>query len=540
PSPVTGPADGLRQSLDALAAVAARAGADPRASRLEGLTFAAAIAESAPRAAADWAGAAGLAPAVPAPGAGTAAPGPGFADERQNRAFFDAASRGRKWRQAPTTLLSLLVAQGSPAAADYARALTEVASAACLIGEVSMRVTGNASVAAAAQLAAVPARFPDVYRPTGTQLPVPDGIPGDDALGTTADQLPGIPQGVQGQAAPASPNAPNGQPAPPAKTVEELLAELDALIGLARVKREVHRQVALLTVEQKREKAGLKSATMTRHLVFVGNPGTGKTTVARMVGGIYRALGLLSQGQLVEVDRSELVAGYLGQTAIKTAEVCAKSTGGVLFIDEAYALGGDQYGAESVNTLVKEMEDRRDDLVVIVAGYPDPMVAFIGQNPGLASRFTTTIEFEDYSDDELVAILHSLAAAADYDVTPAAQVRFREILAATPRTRAFGNGRFARNLLEQAIGRHAWRLREAADPSTQELRDLLPHDFEERADSDPPPAQDTQDTQEPAEQGPELDTTDHSSDQMHDSPGEGGAPGPPGPLPPESEQEENR
>ena len=244
------------------------------------------------------------------------------------------------------------------------------------------------------------------------------------------------------------------------KTVEELLAELDALIGLERVKREVHRQVAILRVERLRAEAGMKSATITRHLVFTGNPGTGKTTVARLVSGIYKALELLSIGQLVEVDRSELVAGYLGQTAVKTAVVVAKAAGGVLFIDEAYSLTGDQYGAEAVDTLVKEMEDRRDDLVVIVAGYPAPMLAFVAANPGLSSRFRTTIEFDDYTDDELVQILTLLADGSDFELTAEAVARFREVLAMTARGSTFGNGRFSRNTLEAAIGAHAWRLRD--------------------------------------------------------------------------------
>jgi hypothetical protein len=270
---------------------------------------------------------------------------------------------------------------------------------------------------------------------------------------------------------------------PPEKTLEELLAELDALTGLDSVKGEIRRQAQLLRVEKLRAQAGLRSATITRHLVFNGNPGTGKTTVARLVAGIYRALGLLSKGHLVEVDRSELVAGYLGQTATKTAEVVAGAIGGVLFIDEAYSLAGDQYGTEAIDTLVKEMEDHRDDLVVIVAGYPGPMAGFIAANPGLSSRFRTTIGFADYTDDELAQIFARLATDADYAPTDAALAKFRELLPMQPRGEGFGNGRFSRNTLEAAIGHQAWRLRDVAEPTVDQLRELLPDDLvDERPD----------------------------------------------------------
>ncbi|MBV6729137.1 AAA family ATPase [Nocardioides daeguensis] len=295
--------------------------------------------------------------------------------------------------------------------------------------------------------------------------------------GDLAPRPPGA-DGVQTQA--AEPEQPVEEPAEetaPTKTVEELLAELDGLIGLANVKGEIHRQAAVLRVEGLRKQAGLESPTITRHLVFNGNPGTGKTTVARLVAGIYRALGLLTKGQLVEVDRSELVAGYLGQTAAKTAEVVKSAEGGVLFIDEAYSLSGDQYGKEAIDTLVKEMEDKREDLVVIVAGYPLPMAIFISENPGLESRFRTTIDFSDYTDDELVAIFASMVEGADYDAGEPVLARLREILDATERGPSFGNARFVRNLMEAAIGHHAWRLRDVAEPTLEQLRALEPDDL---------------------------------------------------------------
>ncbi|MBC9822438.1 AAA family ATPase [Terrabacter sp. MAHUQ-38] len=500
----------LAESLEQLSDVAAEAGLDPSAARAEGLRVAAALAEAVPGAAPAWAEVAH----------------PGLTDlGRIHEAFFDAASRGRRWRGAPTDLLEALVASRHSLAGEYAEALTEVASSAVMLGTAPIWVIANASAASGAYLAAarsasqrVPAfpgtelggipgmglGSPDVMRPS---FPGPMDATFVDPLGTQGGwpQPPGHPaNGAAAGAEPTEPAAAPEEPAVPERSVEELLGELDAMIGLGRVKKEIHRQVALLTVEKMRTQAGLKAPKMSRHLVFVGNPGTGKTTVARLVGAIYKALELLPKGQLVEVDRSELVAGYVGQTAMKTAEVCAKAVGGVLFIDEAYSLTGDQYAQEAVNTLVKEMEDHREDLVVIVAGYPDPMVAFIAQNPGLASRFTTTIEFDDYSDDELLAILDAIAGASDYEVTDEARERVAHILQATPRTPAFGNGRFSRNLFEHAVGRHAWRLKDATEPTRDELRLLTADDFTEQPDEaetpetlEPPTAAPTESVQDP-------------------------------------------
>jgi len=494
----------LEQALDALAAVARRLGLDAHEARREGVVLSATVAEPASPthlAARDWARATGMADADDIAAA--------------NDAFISSASSGRRWRGSPSALVTHLRATGTEAK-EYADALVTVVEAASTLGTTNARVAANIIRAAEAQRSGAtgaPApgvRFDPVLSPfedpriqeslrlvngLGTPTPSPPapvaGGPGADPAGRhTGESADGtVASGHDVAATEAAPDA--AADPEPERSVEELLGDLDAMIGLERVKREVHQQVAMLKVEARRDAAGLRNPDVTRHLVFVGNPGTGKTTVARMVSGIYRALGLLSTGHLVEVDRSELVAGYLGQTAIKTAEVCTRAAGGVLFIDEAYSLGGDQYGTEAIGTLVKEMEDRRDELVVIVAGYPDPMVVFIAQNPGLASRFKTTIDFADYTDDEVVDILGKLADGADYDVSPDAQAAFRTILAGTARNQSFGNGRFARNLLEEAIGRHAWRLQDVEEPTTEQLRLLLPEDFRppETTDVDPSPAE---------------------------------------------------
>ncbi|MEO5665826.1 MAG: AAA family ATPase [Nocardioides sp.] len=504
----------LKEALDALSALATTAGIDPAVARAEGESLAATVAGPARGAYVDW----------------CAETGHGTAED-----FTTAASRGRRYRVAQTPAMASLASSGSAHAAAYAQALSDVALAGSFLGEENARSIGNAATAAAAQLGGSPGQVapmttrehvPGVAdhflqqvmeqsRIVRDKLAALEGTqivrdPGAGLVETDPIQTAPPPETPAAPEAPKAPKAEEPQePEKPATSVEELLAELDDLVGLTDVKAEIHRQAAVLRVEGLRAKAGLEGLTITRHLIFNGNPGTGKTTVARLVAGIYRALGLLSKGQLVEVDRSELVAGYLGQTAMKTADIVKSAIGGVLFIDEAYSLAGDQYGQEAIDTLVKEMEDHRGDLVVIVAGYPLPMAVFIGQNPGLESRFRTEINFPDYTDDELVAIFDVMATGAQYDAGEGVQDRLRELLSQVERGPSFGNARYVRNVLEAAIGRHAWRLREVDAPTLEQLRLLLAEDLA-------PPAEVVEpftEMEEPVSDVPDVQTESAAEEQ---------------------------
>lgn len=359
---------------------------------------------------------------------------------------------GRKWQTHATPQVTYLVSEKEQLANTYISMLVSLASAAATEDPVDLERINVAAFIANAQTNALPTKKVTVKHTNEVELNTEISKSVNDVTVSKLDEEVN-------------------------DTLEELYAQLDGLTGLKDVKDEVRKQVEMLRIAKLRKGQGLDNHTTSKHLIFTGNPGTGKTTVARLIAKMYKALGVLEKGHLVEVDKSGLVGGYLGQTEEKTSKVVQSALGGVLFIDEAYALAGDDYGQAAIDTLVKAVEDYRDNLVLIVAGYTQPMAEFVDSNPGLASRLPKTIYFADYSDEELLTIFKSMAKKADYIPTSGCLTAFKTILTNTPRDESFGNGRFVRNCFEAAIVRQAWRLRKIPDPSVDQLVSLTVKDM---------------------------------------------------------------